>query len=153
MISKYSISAYPAKYIYIINYKRLKHSNINLLEIVLSYAYTYIIIAIIDQWIIYVGSFALISNALLLHWVLFLTFAMSSNHISMCTSCWESFLEILKMETKNQDELLYRVIPYIQSYIFLHTPKTLEINLTMPTLLYLRKLVFNFINLAGRNYL
>ena len=27
------------------------------------------------------------------------------------------FLEILEMETNNQDELLYRVVPYIQLYI------------------------------------
>ena len=52
------------------------------------------------------------------------------------------FLEILEMETKNQDELLYRVVPYIQLYI--NTSKKSEINLPMPTFLYLRKLVFNF---------
>ena len=55
--------------------------------------------------------------------------------------------KILEMETKNQDELLYRVVPYIQLYI--HTSKKSEINLPMLTFLYLRKLVFNFLNLAG----
>ena len=57
------------------------------------------------------------------------------------------FLEILEMETKNQDELLYRVVPYIQLYIY--TSKKSEINLPMPAFLYLRKLAFKFLNLAG----